>query len=234
MSRNFYLTVIFISFLSFFIIFIFFIKTFLPNLNQTIPKPEKLNLKSKISSPQIDFTDPVLGKNEAPHTIVVYSDFQCPYSKRAAGFLTKLVNDYPEKVKIVWKDFPNTSLHPLATLAAVAAHCAQEQNKFWQYHDYLFSAQGGSAPTGVASRRTPGGENQKQVSIQFLINMADEIKLNKNEFLKCLQTERTKPKVESNLKEALSLNLDGTPTIFIDGTKYNGRITYEDLETMIK
>jgi protein-disulfide isomerase len=215
MSRNFYLTVIFISFLSFFIIFIFFIKTFLPNLNQTIPKPEKLNLKSKISSPQIDFTDPVLGKNEALHTIVVYSDFQCPYSKRAAGFLTKLVNDYPEKVKIVWKDFPNTSLHPLATLAAVAAHCAQEQNKFWQYHDYLF-------------------ENQKQVSIQFLINMAEEIKLNKNEFLKCLQTERTKPKVESNLNEALSLNLDGTPTIFIDGTKYNGRITYEDLETMIK
>jgi len=212
MRQRFYLALIALSMAAFLVLFIFFLNTF----NKTSePDTLKTNEKISISTPQVNFTDPVAGKKDASNTIVVYGDFQCPYSKEATGIFAELIKNYPEKIKLIWKDFPNTAIHPMAMLASGAAHCAKEQGKFWEYHDYLF-------------------ENQEKISPSFLSALADELKLDKTEFSDCLQTEKTKPKVQSNLDEARALRLDGTPTIFINGTLYSSKINYENLEMMIK
>ncbi len=221
MTHRHNIAIIFIAIAGFLVLFIFFIKiinltdSYQPTTDKQQQTTNNLNLKSEIYSPQVNFTDPVFGEKDAANTIVVYSDFQCPYSKQAAGIFGQLVADYPQKVKIIWKDFPNTQNHPLAFLAAQAARCAKEQNKFWEYHNLIF-------------------QNQEQLSPSLFIQIADELNLNKAEFADCLQNEKTKTKVQSNLNEALALKLDGTPALFINGTLYNGKISYESLEEMIK
>jgi protein-disulfide isomerase len=212
--HRYHIALIAISMAAFLVLFIFFLNIFqqTPD-NQPIINVQQLT--AGIQQPTINLTDPVLGEKNAINTIAVYGDFLCPYSKQAAQILQQLTKNYPEKVKIVWKDFPNTSLHPAAMLAAQSAHCAGEQNKFWEYHDYLF-------------------ENQDEISPSLLTALADELKLDKTEFINCLQTEKTRPKVESNLNEARALKLDGTPTLFINGTQYQEKINYESLEEMIK
>ncbi len=228
MHHRYYIAIVLISIASFLVLFIFFAATFLPDANRKTPKSDNpkesrqvgtygagLNLKSEISSPQVNFTDPARGKKDAPNTLVVYGDFLCHYTKSAVAILKKLTDDHPGRIKVVWKDFPVHSGNPFDTLASQAAHCAKEQGEFWPYHDLIF-------------------ENQNQISPSFLLALADKVGLDKGKFLNCLQTEKTKPKVTSNLNETRALGLDGTPTLFLNGTRYDGKISYENLEMMMK
>ena len=80
----------------------------------------------------------VRGNPEAPVTIVEFSDYHCPFCKRVQPTLTQLLDRYPGKVKLAFRDFPLSQLHPQARHAAEAARCAQDQGKFWEYHDVLF------------------------------------------------------------------------------------------------
>ncbi len=87
---------------------------------------------------------PILGNEKAKVTIVEFSDFQCPYCKRFAdNSLSQIKKDYIDtgKVKLYYREFPLTNIHPNAEIAAEAAECANEQGKFWQFHDQLFSRQ---------------------------------------------------------------------------------------------
>lgn len=85
---------------------------------------------------------PSKGPANAKITLVEYSDFECPYCARAYPTVKKVLETYPDTVKLVYKQFPLTSIHTNAQKAAEASLCALEQNKFWEYHDKLF----GSAP----------------------------------------------------------------------------------------
>ncbi len=106
---------------------------------------------------QIDLGDsPVQGAANAKVTIVEFSDFQCPFCERAFPTINQLMNDYKGKIKLVYKHYPLTSIHPYAQPAALAAECAREQNKFWEFHDLLFQNQNtwvnlpqALAPTGT-------------------------------------------------------------------------------------
>ena len=80
-------------------------------------------------------------------TLIEFSDFQCPFCQRVAPTLKQLRDTYGDKVRIVWKDFPLTQIHPQAFKAGEAAHCAGDQGKFWEYHDRLFANQQELQPT---------------------------------------------------------------------------------------
>jgi protein-disulfide isomerase len=82
---------------------------------------------------------PYRGPAKAPVTIVEFSDFHCPFCRRVIPTLTQLESKYGEKIKLVFRDFPIDNLHPGASKAHEAARCANEQGKFWSYHDKLFA-----------------------------------------------------------------------------------------------
>ena len=88
----------------------------------------------------------VKGNPNAPITIVEFSDFQCPFCKRVTPTLDKLLTQYEGKVRLAYRDFPLSQLHPQAQKAAEAARCAGEQDKFWEYHDLLFADQHAGSP----------------------------------------------------------------------------------------
>jgi protein-disulfide isomerase len=89
---------------------------------------------------------PFRGPAKAPVTIVEFSDFHCPFCRRVLATLAQLEAKYGEKIKLVFRDFPIENLHPGATKAHEAARCANEQQKFWAYHDKLFASPPKSSP----------------------------------------------------------------------------------------
>lgn len=89
---------------------------------------------------------PFKGGEKAAVTIVEFSDFHCPFCKRVVPTLAQLESKYGEKIKLVFRDFPIEGLHPGATKAHEAARCANEQGKFWPYHDKLFAGPSSSSP----------------------------------------------------------------------------------------
>lgn len=84
---------------------------------------------------------PIRGDENAKITLVEYSDFQCPFCEQAFPTVKQIMQDYKGKVRLVYKQYPITSLHPNAMIAAEASECAKEQGKFWEYHDLLFTNQ---------------------------------------------------------------------------------------------
>lgn len=105
---------------------------------------------------QVDIGDaPVRGDRNAKVTIVEFSDFQCPFCKQAVSTLDQVLEEYKGKVRLVYKHYPITSIHPNAQIAAEASECAREQNKFWEYHDLLFAQQTAWANLPQAATTTP-------------------------------------------------------------------------------
>ncbi|MCA9371407.1 thioredoxin domain-containing protein [Candidatus Woesebacteria bacterium] len=96
------------------------------------PEPAQINLGNS----------PMQGTANAPVTIVEFSDFQCPYCARAYSTVKQIQEMYGDKVKVVYKQFPLTQIHPDAMRAAQASLCARDQGKFWELHDKMFEAQG--------------------------------------------------------------------------------------------
>lgn len=95
------------------------------------PKPREVVSGSSI----------VMGKKDAPITIVEFSDFQCPYCSKAHPTVKQVMSEYKDKVQLVFKHFPLVSIHPRAQITAEAAECAKDQGKFWEFHDQLFEHQ---------------------------------------------------------------------------------------------
>lgn len=168
----------------------------------------------KLSRPIVRASDPMMGNPEAPITIVEFGDFQCSYCAEMSPVLEKLVKKYPEKIKLVWKDAPNVSLHSQSIGAAQAAHCANEQEKFWEYHEGLFA-------------------NQNQLNRDLYLQLARGLNLKMNNFEECLINEKYASTVQDNLKEALALQIDGTPYYFIDEKRLSGTASLEELEKLI-
>lgn len=172
------------------------------------------NLKATIDQPILKNTDPFWGLSKAKNTIVLFSDFQCPYCASASEVLSDLINKYGDKLFIVWKDLPNR-LHPEALSASLAARCAQKQNKFWQYHDKLFSSQGS---LGQALYR----------------QIAQEIGLDEQVWQACYDNQEPSGLIQESYNLGLSLAIDATPYMFVNGQRISGLITLEELEKYLK
>jgi protein-disulfide isomerase len=157
--------------------------------------------------------DPSLGTANPELTIVMFSDFACPYCADSFPILEQFANSYPSRIRLVWKD-AIASNHQQAALAAQAAHCANTQGKFWEYARMLFS-------------------NQSQLSPIFLSSLAKNLNLNQTSFQTCLANNITKPLVDFNQQQVEALGIRETPTIFVNGVLYNGDISLAALEQFL-
>ena len=142
-----------------------------------------------------------------------FSDFECPFCQRHLPTLQKILTDYPQKVRLVYKQFP-LSLHPNSQKAAEASECAAEQGKFWEYHDQLF-------------------QNQTVFSADNFKKWAGELNLNQTQFNNCLDSNKYYQKVQDDLQEGVSKGVRGTPTTFINGQSLVGAQPYETFKEII-
>jgi len=156
---------------------------------------------------------PVKGPKSAPVSIVIFSDFQCPFCSRVEPTLKELEQSYGGKVKFAWKNFP-LPFHDKAQLAAEAAMAANEQGKFWEYHDKLFA-------------------NQQALERADLEKYAQDIGLNMNQFKAGLDSGKFKAHITRDQAEAAKAGAQGTPTFLINGTRLVGAVPVDQFKKLI-
>lgn len=165
----------------------------------------------------IDVTGaPVRGKLDAPVTIVEFSDFQCPFCIPTAPVVEKVLAAHPDTVRLVFKHFPLTRLHPQAEAAARAAIAAQKQGKFWEMHDALFAL----------------GEDGWGAD-DIIQTTAKKIGLDMRRFTADWNSEETRMALAKDIMDAQNADVNGTPSLFINGTPVSER-TPELMNAMIE
>lgn len=155
---------------------------------------------------------PSLGTAGAPVSIVMFSDFQCPFCKEEAKLIRQnLISAYPKEVRLYFKDFPLEQIHPWAKTASIAGRCIFRQNPaaFWDYYDWIFEHQGEITP-----------ENVKAKLVQYAASKSAQIE--PLQFSQCLDTRSTAAEVEKNAAEAKLLRINSIPTLFINGRRLVG------------
>jgi protein-disulfide isomerase len=168
---------------------------------------------------------PVLGAEDAKVTVVEFSDLQCPFCKQFVDTTyPQLYEEYikTNKIKFAFRHYPLTSIHPNAQKAGEAAECANEQNKFWEYHDLLFQNQDAWSPQAAAAATTS------------FVEYAGELGLDTTTFQSCLDTDKYKAKVEQDTAEGTQAGVDGTPAFFINGTRITGAQPFTEFQRLIE
>jgi protein-disulfide isomerase len=157
--------------------------------------------------------DPVRGNPRAPVTVVVFSDFQCPFCARVGPTLDEVQRAYGDKVRIVWKHQP-LAFHPNALPAAEAAEAAREQGKFWQMHDRLFAS-------------------QRELSPDAYERFAKEIGLDVRRFQESVRSGRARPRIQEDQRLASRIGAEATPTLFVNGERIEGAVPFATLKAVI-
>lgn len=167
--------------------------------------------------PETDGDDITIGGGGAPLTMIEYSDFQCPYSKLFHSAIQKVLKEYPNDVRFVYKHLPLT-FHAQANNAAIASECADEQGKFVAYGDMLFAKQ---------------DDWGKSVGTGKFKTYAQTLRLNTFQFNTCLDSGRYDEKIRSDREEAKRFGISGTPGTFINDRFINGAVSYDELKSII-
>jgi protein-disulfide isomerase len=158
-----------------------------------------------LEPPHVSITldGPSEGPADAPVTLVEFSDFQCPFCARARPMIQALREHYPTQLRVVYKHLPLEAIHPHARAAAEAAVCADEQGKFWAYHDQLFA-------------------HQSKLSDDDLRGYAAAVGLDLSAFEQCRKDPKRTQKVADDLAEARAAGITGTPAFVINGVLLRG------------
>lgn len=160
--------------------------------------------------------DPSLGPESAPITIIEFSDYECPYCQKwVVEVLPRLREKYGDQVRLVYRDYPLVGLHDNAAPAAEAANCANDQNRYWEYHDLLFSG-------------------EKGLNRQSYEAYAEALGLEMATFKDCLDNRTHQAEVEADYKYASELGVQSTPTFFINGLALVGAQPFEVFERVIE
>ena len=176
---------------------------------------ESAGVAIKLEPPRVEVavTGPSLGPQDAPVTIVEFSDYQCPFCRRAEPTVKQVLARYGDQVRLVFRHYP-LEFHDRAGPAAEAAACADAQGRFWEYHDLLFSG---------------GGE----VGDEDLERLAGESGLDLALFKTCMAERRYRQTVETDLREGNEAGVDGTPAFFINGIPLTGAQAFEKFVRLI-
>lgn len=157
---------------------------------------------------------PTWGNPKAPVTIIEFSDYQCPFCSRAIPTLDRIKAEYgPDKVRIVFRDMPLPS-HGRANPASLAAHCANEQGKFWEYHNSLF-------------------QNQTKLEDGDLKTYAKQLALDEKKFAECYDSKKYQAIIDKSKKEAEGLGITATPSFVINGQLLQGAQPFERFKEKI-
>lgn len=189
--------------------------------NNNIPQYPTPPPKVEVASGHL----PTLGNDKAKVTVIEFSDFQCPFCKQFVdSTYQELYDAYikTNKIKFAYRHYPLTTIHPNAQKAAEAAECANEQDKFWEYHDLLFKNQSTWSPLAAAD------------AINSFTDYAGELGLNTDQFRSCLDTDKYKQKVDDDIADANKVGVDGTPAFFINGWRLTGAQPLAQFQTLIE
>ncbi len=161
----------------------------------------------------VEATGPSKGPQDAPITIVEFSDYQCPYCVRAEPTVKEVLAAYPGKVRLVHRDYPLPA-HGLAPKAAEAAHCAGDQQKYWEMHDRLFAANG-------------------KLAVADLKAYAKEVGADPAKFDKCLDSGEKATLVAFHQKAGEAAGVTGTPAFFVNGRLISGAQPLDAFKALI-
>lgn len=163
--------------------------------------------------------DPVVGNENAPVTVIEFSDFQCPFCQRFTDTTKQIRETYgPDQVRFIYRDFPLTQIHPEAEPAAVAAQCVFREagsQAFFDYHDQLF-------------------ENQETLGNDLYFDLAANIDgLDQDAFASCVNNQETLEEVQTDLDEGIASGVTGTPATFVNGALVSGAVPFEEFKSLI-
>ncbi len=165
--------------------------------------------------------EPSFGTPGAPVVLVVFSDFECPYCKDEAKMLRQnLPSAYPKEVRTYFIDFPLEQIHPWAKAAAIAGRCVfrQHAESFWDYHDWLYDHQSEITADNLRSK---------------ILDWAKLKNLDVLALQQCMDNKSTEAEVNRNIEMARGLQVNQTPTLFVNGRRLLGGISWPDLRQII-
>ena len=176
---------------------------------------DKAGVSIKLVAPRVEVAGdgPSRGPANAPVTIVEFSDYQCPFCKRAEPIVQEVLKRYPDKVRLVFRHFP-LPMHPNARPAAEAALCANEQGKFWEFHEKVF-----------------GGTGLEEAD---LTGYASAAGIDAEKFKACVAERRFKDKVDADTKAGSEAGVSGTPAFFVNGIMLSGAMPVEKFSAIIE
>lgn len=162
---------------------------------------------------EVEATGPSRGPESAPVTIVIFSDFECPFCARANPAIEQVVEHYGDDVRLVFRHFP-LSFHQKAEKAAEASLCADDQGQFWAMHDLLF-------------------ERQQDLDVDGLKSYAEQLGLDTEQFNACLDYGEKAAQVAQDFADGQKAGVAGTPAFFINGIPLSGAQPFEQFQQII-
>lgn len=178
---------------------------------------EKQAMAQRFDNPievEIDAKTPIKGAEDAVITIVEYSDFECPFCQRVTPTMEEILERYEGKVRVAYKHLP-LSFHQNAESSALASIAANEQGKFWEFHDALFI-------------------NQQNLNEATYLKIAEELKLDMAKFKTDMASDMAKEKLAKDTKEAADMGISGTPHFLVNGVPVNGAVPASEFVTVIE
>jgi protein-disulfide isomerase len=167
------------------------------------------------AQPEITPEDHVLGSADAPVTVVEYGDYECPYCRGAYRDVHRLLDQYPGRVRFVFRNFPIPQLHPHAEQAAEAAEAAAAQGKFWPMYELLL-------------------RTSSKLDLDSLLRYADQIGLDTGRFENEVRGNVYAARIEADVSEGLRNGVNATPKFYVDGVRIDGKVPMEGLVDAVR
>lgn len=177
---------------------------------------KKYGVTTHLEPPRVNISlkdTPIRGAKNASVTVVEFSDFECPFCSRIQPVMKQLRSNYKDRVNFAFKHFP-LPFHRRAKKVHLAALCAGEQGRFWEFRDMIFDHPGKIDPAD-------------------LNGYAERLGLNMPDFEKCVSDERYASKIESDFQEGVEIGVQGTPSFFVNGRPLSGAQSYSTFSTVI-